>query len=294
MALANFRFRKTSASAIIDFLTDRLPSAATIVDQAGGQVVTINHDDASEVDLVELMAELGYSLIEGTGGAGVTGVSLDDHESRRDQRKDPVRVADATDLITAGWTASGTGKNKTLTSASDATSNNDFDTVTLTAGVDQRVLLTGIGTHNGIYFLETAADGAGQDAVLKRSFDCDEDEEVLSGMSVMAVEGSSAKKEFILTTTGTITVDTTSLTFSTQVADASATENLIFGANKLASSTTTRYLFPGYSDSLAQTAAIQFRAARAGTLKNMMVIILFILLGLTVQVVRSLLLLLPP
>lgn len=271
MALADFRFRKTGASAALDFLNDRLPSAATITDQAGGQVVTVNVDDAAEADLVDIMAEHGFALIEGTGGAGVTGTSYDDHEQRQDQTKDPVRVRDSADLITGGWTSSGTGKNKTLTSPSDATSNNDFDGVTFTAGVDQRVLLTGIGTHNGIYFLETAADGAGQNAILKRAFDADEDEEVLSGMTVMVVEGSSAKKTFILTTTGTITVDTTSLTFEGTVAGADATGSLLFGAGQIGSSTTDRYLFPAYSDSLAQTSAVQFRAPRAGTLQKLRV-----------------------
>lgn len=273
MALADFRFRKTDASASLDFLNDRLPSAATITDQAGGQVVTINVDDSAEADLIDLMAEKGFTLIEGSGGAGVTGAALDDHETRRDPNKKPVRVMTSSDLITAGWTSLGTGKNKTLTSPSDATSHNTFDGVTFTAGEDQRVLLTGNSpaSHNGIYFLETAADGAGQNAVLKRSYDADEDEEVISGMAVKIVEGSSAKKEFLLTTTGTITVDTTSLTFQGQLSDTDATENFIFGAGNVASTTATRYLFPGYSESLAQTTAIQFRVVRAGFLQNMYV-----------------------
>jgi hypothetical protein len=271
MALASFRFRKTNASAALDFLNDRLPSAASVVDQAGGQVVTVSIDDANEADLVDVMVQLGFALIEGTGGAGVTGASLDDHETRRDQVKKSVRVMSAVDLITAGWVASGAGKNKTLTSPSDATSHNTHDGVTLTEGVTQRVLLTGIGTHNGVYFLETAADGAGQDAVLKRAYDVDEDEEVVSGMTVFVVEGSSAKKPFILTTTGAIVVDTTSLTFEPLVSDADATENLIFGAGNLSSTTVSRYLFPGYSDSMAQVTAVQFRVARPGTLRNLRV-----------------------
>jgi hypothetical protein len=272
MALADFRFRKTGASAALSFLNDRLPSAATITDQAGGQVVTVNVDDTYEADLVDLMAELGFALIEGTGGAGVTGTSYDDHEQRQDLIKSPVRVRDNTDLITGGWTPSGgPGKNKILTSPNNAVSNNDFDGVTFTAGVDQRVLLTGIGTHNGIYFLSQAADGATQPAILKRAYDADEDAEVKSGMAVPVVEGSSAKKVYLLTTTGAITVDTTSLTFEGVVADSDATENMLFGAGQVGSSTTTRYLFPCYSDSLAQTSAVQFRASRAGTLRNLRV-----------------------
>jgi copper chaperone CopZ len=271
MALADFRFRKTNASATLDFLNDRLPSAATITDQAGGQVVTVNVDDTAEADLVDVMAELGFTLIEGTGGAGVTGTSYDDNEQRRDLIKSPVRVRTDSDLITGGWTPSGSGKNKILTSPSTATGNNDFDGVTFTAGVDQRVLLTGIGTHNGIYFLEQAADGASDSAILKRAYDADEDAEVKSGMQVSAVEGSSARKIFLLTTTGTITVDTTSLTFEAVRDEVDATENMLFGAGSVGSSTTTRYLFPCYSDSIAQTTPVQFRAARAGTLQNLRV-----------------------
>jgi hypothetical protein len=271
MALADFRFRKTGASATLDFLNDRLPSAATITDQAGGQVVTINIDDTNEADLVDVMAELGFTLIEGTGGAGVTGTSYDDHEQRRDLIKSPVRVRTDSDLITASWVPAGSGKNKTLTSPSTATGNNDFDGVTLTAGEDQRVLLTGIGTHNGIYFLEQAADGASDSAILKRAYDADEDAEVKSGMQTSVVEGSSARKVFLLTTTGAITVDTTSLTFEAVRDESDATENMLFGAGSVGSSTTSRYLFPCYSDSLAQTVPVQFRASRAGTLKNLRV-----------------------
>jgi hypothetical protein len=271
MALKDFRFRKTDASAALDWLNDRLPSAATVTDQAGGQVVTINIDDTYETDLVDVMRELGFSLVEGTGGAGVTGTSLDDHETRRDPTKKPVRVMDPADIVTGGWTPSGTGKNKTITSPSDALSNNDFDSITFTAGVDQRVLLTGVGTHNGIYFLETAADGAGQNAVLKRAYDADEDEEVISGMNTLIVEGSYERKVYALKTLDPVIVDTTSLDFQAIRADIDATENLIFGAGKIGSTTITNYLYPGYTDSIAQSTPVQFRASRAGNMRSLRV-----------------------
>ena len=44
-----------------------------------------------------------------------------------------------------------------------------------------------------------------------------------------------------------------------------------FGASGVSSTTTTRYLWPWYEDSLAQTSAIQMRVPRACTLKNMRV-----------------------
>lgn len=269
MALKDFRFRKTGASAALAHLNDRLPSAATITDQAGGQVVTVNIDEANEADLVEVMAELGFALIEGTGGAGVTGTSYDDHEQRQDLIKYPVLVRDDTDLITAGWVSAGSGKNKTLTSPNDNVSNNDFDGVTFTAGVDQRVLLTGITTHNGIYFLDTAADGAGQNAILRRAYDADESAEVKTGMQTTVLFGSSERKIYVLQTTGPITVDTTSLTFEAIRDEVDATCVLHWGAGNVGSSTTTRYLFPNYSDSLAQVSVVQIRSPRAGTLKNL-------------------------
>lgn len=271
MALKDFRFRKTGASAALDHLNDRLPSAATIVDQAGGQVVTINVEEASEADLVDAMAELGYALIEGTGGAGVTGAAYDDHEQRRDQLKSAVLVRDDSDLITAGWVPSGSGKNKILTSPSDSVAFNDFDGVTFVAGVEQRVLLTGIGTHNGIYFLDTAADGAGQNAILRRAYDADENVEVKFGMQTTVGLGSSARKVFVLTTTGAIAVDVTSLTFEAVRDENDATSVMLFGAGSVGSTTATRYLFPAYDDGIAQVVPVQIRMPRAGTLKNLYV-----------------------
>lgn len=271
MALKNFRFRKTDASASLDWINDRLPSAASVVDQAGGQVVTVNFEETAETDLVDVMAELGFSLIEGTGGAGVTGTSYDDNEQRRDLIKSPVRVRTASDLITASWVPSGAGKGKTLTSPGNATSYNDFDGVTFTAGVEQRVLLTGIGAHNGIYFLLQAADGASNPAILKRAYDADENIEVKSGMQALVVEGSAARKIFAIVTTGTITVDTTSVTFEAIRDENDATHNMLFGAGSVGSSTTPKYLFPAYSDSTAQAKPPQFRTSRAGTLRKMRV-----------------------
>jgi hypothetical protein len=52
---------------------------------------------------------------------------------------------------------------------------------------------------------------------------------------------------------------------------ANASSELLWGAGNLASSTTTRYLYPCYSDQLAQTDVISIRAPRNGTLKNLRV-----------------------
>jgi hypothetical protein len=271
MALKDFRFRKTNASASLDWLNERLPSAATVVDQAGGQVATINYEETEEADLVDAMAELGFALIEGSGGAGVTGTSYDDNEQRRDLIKSPVRVRENSDLITASWVPAGAGKGKTLTSPGNAASYNDFDGVTFTAGVGQRVLLTGIGAHNGIYFLSQAADGVSNPAILKRAYDADEDIEVKSGMQCLIVEGSSELKIFALKTLDPITVDTTALVFGAIRDENDATHTALFGAGSVSSTTTTRYLFPAYDDSIAQTDPVQYRSPRAGKMRNLRV-----------------------
>lgn len=46
---------------------------------------------------------------------------------------------------------------------------------------------------------------------------------------------------------------------------------LIWGANSIASTTVTRYLYPGFGNATADTNAIQFRVPRAGTFRNMRV-----------------------
>jgi len=52
---------------------------------------------------------------------------------------------------------------------------------------------------------------------------------------------------------------------------AASSSQLLWGSNSVGSSTTTRYLTPGFDNQLAQTVAIQIRASRAGTLRNLRV-----------------------
>jgi hypothetical protein len=53
---------------------------------------------------------------------------------------------------------------------------------------------------------------------------------------------------------------------------AAPTPPLIWGAGDVGNSTTTRYLFPGYDDDLAQTVAIRIPAPRAGNIKTLRVV----------------------
>ena len=44
---------------------------------------------------------------------------------------------------------------------------------------------------------------------------------------------------------------------------------LMWGADSVSPTTTTRYLFPGYSDGLAQVTPVQIRVSRSGTIRNL-------------------------
>lgn len=120
----------------------------------------------------------------------------------------------------SAWIAAGSGVGATLTSATDATSNNDFDGVTVSVG--NRILVTSHGgddvtpdADNGIYVVTTLADGAGQETVLTRATDADQNAEVTAGMFSFVTEGTvAADTGWVLVTNDSITVDTTALMFS--------------------------------------------------------------------------------
>jgi len=55
------------------------------------------------------------------------------------------------------------------------------------------------------------------------------------------------------------------------IASEAAPATLLFGAGSVGFTTTTRYMFPGFDSSLAQTSAIRFRVPRAGKIRKMRV-----------------------
>lgn len=190
--------------------------------------------------------------------------------------KESSRASTTASLIAASWTPAGSGVGKTLTSPTDSVAFNDFDGVTLVAG-DRLLVWSEAGAnrvHNGIYVLTTEADGAGQEAVLTRASDFDQDAEVTQGAYTFIVEGTvNERLGFILITPDPIIIDTTELEF-TQVFGAGgggSTDTLIFGANSVLATTVSRFLYPGYSDDQAQTTTIQIVAPRAGILRNLRV-----------------------
>ncbi len=95
------------------------------------------------------------------------------------------------------------------------TSNGALSIDGVTPGVGDRILVTKqtTGADNGIYVVTTVGDGSHQ-GVLTRSSDCDENAEVTNGLFTVVTQGTlNSGSEWVLTTTGTITVNTTALTF---------------------------------------------------------------------------------
>lgn len=240
-------------------------STASVFAVGQNPIVDIDIDDAFLTDLDESMATRGYTRIAGPGVTGTpndvadfvrrTGdtmsgaldmggnriknvpdspVALTDAVNAnyvqnainaRDP-KDSVRLSTAgTDLIAAGWTPAGSGVGKTLTSPTNATTNNNFDSVA--AVVNNRILVEGCAGanafNNGIYVLTQAATGA-VPAILTRSTDADQNADVTQGMFTFQEEGTLYNRYgWQLITADPIVVDTTLLTFATVAAADSIT-----------------------------------------------------------------------
>ena len=124
--------------------------------------------------------------------------------------KDSVRVATAAALPANTAAGSGVGKTLTLNSVGILT----VDGVNTVLG--DRVLVKDevTGVNNGIYEVTTEGNGSTA-AILTRATDADEDAEVTSGMFVFVEEGTvNSDSGFVLVNNGTVTVDTTALSFS--------------------------------------------------------------------------------
>lgn len=89
---------------------------------------------------------------------------------------------------------------------------NSVDGVTLAAG--DRVLVKNQTTasQNGIYTVTTV--GTGSNGVWARATDADTSAKVTTGMTTLVEQGAQADTLWILTTTGSIVLDTTALTFT--------------------------------------------------------------------------------
>ena len=124
--------------------------------------------------------------------------------------KESVRLTTSGAL--AACTAAGSGVGKTLTG--DANGALTVDGVSVVANDRILVKNQATGSDNGIYVVTTVGDGSNA-FVLTRATDADENDEVTAGMFCFTEEGSAnSDKGYVLTTNDPITVDTTSLSFT--------------------------------------------------------------------------------
>lgn len=102
-----------------------------------------------------------------------------------------------------------------LTETSNNASSFPIDGVNLT--LNDRVLLKdqGTGSQNGIYTITQVGDGSSTPWILTRATDFDSDADISSGAFCFVEEGTNnGDAGFVLATDETITLDTTSLTFT--------------------------------------------------------------------------------
>lgn len=131
--------------------------------------------------------------------------------------KETARLATTAALST--WSAAGSGVGKTLTSPDNATSNNDFDSVT--AALNDRILVKDGGPNatpavdNGIYTVTQLANGTTLPTILTRATDFDTTAEARAGSFLWVAEGTSlADTQWGVTTDDPITVDTTAINWT--------------------------------------------------------------------------------
>ncbi len=181
-------------------------------DTTTGKLLQNSSPTINDTGEVNMQSQKITALLAGTVSTdAVNKQQLDDAITGLDTKQES-RLATAATLT--GWTASGSGVGKTLTSPTTATSNNDFDGVT--AAVSDRILIKDGPTtvDNGIYTVTQLADGATLSTILTRSTDFDQDAEVTTGAYTFVIAGSTlANSGWLVQTANPITVDTTAITF---------------------------------------------------------------------------------
>jgi hypothetical protein len=103
----------------------------------------------------------------------------------------------------------------------------------------------------------------------------DVDNSVTPGKGSILVGDGSVYQEFPAGADGEVLIYDSTQPFGVRTGTITAAGASIFdfGANRVGNTTTTRYLFPGYAENLAETSsANEMRVPRAGTLKNLYVV----------------------
>lgn len=210
------------ANTILAADSDNTPAALTIAEQriigrkTGGNLIGLTSAEIMAILSGGAAASFAMNSQKITGVADpadaqdVATKAYADSISGGVDPKDSCRVATA-DVLPA-CTPSGTGTGKTLTAASVGVLTVDG----VATVVNNRILVKNqaSGDDNGIYKVTTEGT-AGVAFILTRAIDFDTDAKVTGGAFAFVTEGTAnGDKGFILTTNDTITVDTTSLSFS--------------------------------------------------------------------------------
>ena len=205
---------------LTDLEFNRLGTAGSVVpDAAVSNLINFNVDISNESS--ELSAAPDGSdrlLIEDVSGGGtkfitvtnlLDGVSVDGIKW-----KEPVRMRTIADLDTDTsqvWAQAGAGIGATLTS--DTASTTTLDGILLANGDRVGVMAQSTASENGVYIVSNA--GVGTATVLTRATDFDESDEAVPNAAVFVAEGTVHEDlGFVVTTDGTITVDTDAINFA--------------------------------------------------------------------------------
>lgn len=176
------------------------------------------HEEFSAGDSLNMVGSKIENLLDPTAPQDAATKFYVDSVATGLDLKASVRVSPTADF--SAYTSAGSGVGKTLTSVDDNVAHNTQDGVLLVVG--NRVLVTTAGVSvttpdldNGIYSVTTLADGAGQELVLTRTTDVDQNAEVTAGLFTFVTEGTAnADTGWVLVTNDPITVDTTALQFT--------------------------------------------------------------------------------
>lgn len=136
--------------------------------------------------------------------------------------KTPVRVATTAALAACTYSSGA----KTLTANANGALAS-IDAISLSVGERLLVKDQATGTQNGIYVV-TSLGGVSSTWVLTRASDMTASSDLASGAQIAVISGTTySATEFILTTTGTLTLDTTALAFTRQTVTPTSTTGMV-------------------------------------------------------------------
>lgn len=201
--------KQLADSAIV---ADKLADGAVGTNKLAGSIPVSKLSLAGTFDF----ASAGGTVIVGTASQSSHAVNKGYVDSVKQSLdiKDSVRACSTSDIASEVSSAFSYSSG-VLTESSNNASSFTIDGVNLT--LNDRVLLKeqGTGSQNGIYTITQVGDGSTTPWILTRATDFDSDADISSGAFCFVEEGTTnGDAGFVLTTNETITLDTTSLTFT--------------------------------------------------------------------------------